>query len=63
MIEKLSDVIFYNQSYFSGDIVQKEMKGSDADTPIKKWNDQDKFQFYHEVLKWLNYHGDEIEGL
>ena len=39
------------------------MKGVDVDVPIKKSDDQDQFQIYHEALKWLNYHGDEIEGL
>ena len=63
MVEKLSNVIFYNESYFSEDVAKIKMKGADACVPIKRWDDQDQFQLYHEGLYYLNYNGDEIERL
>ena len=44
----LGDRIFYKESCFSEDIIEKEMKGADSDSPMKKWNDQDQYQLYHE---------------
>ena len=33
------------------------------DVPIQGWDDDSKHQLHHEAMKYIDYQGDEVEGL
>ena len=40
-----------------------ELESLDVDMPIERWSARDQCQLCHESLQWLDYNGDEIDGL
>ena len=63
MVEKLGSGIYYSQSYFSEQVTVNSMDSTEIDHPIERWDESNQYQLYHEALQWLDYKGDEIEGL
>ena len=44
-------------------MLEEKADSVNADIPTKKWDDTGKCQLCHEVLQWLHFKGNEIEGL
>ena len=63
VISKLGEGTFYRDSCFSENVVEQKIDSVNVDVLMQKWNDQDQHQLHHEALQWINYQGDEIEGL
>ena len=63
MVDKLGSGIFYSNSYFSDEVIVDNVNSDKVDSTIERWDDHDQYQLYHEALQWLNYTGDEVEGL
>ena len=63
MVEKLGTGVFYQETYFTDKVSITELESSDIDMPIERWSARDEHQLCHESLQWLDYNGDEIDGL
>ena len=63
MVDKLGSGIFCSNSYFSDEVIVDNVNSDKVDSTIERWDDHDQYQLYHEALQWLNYTGDEVEGL
>ena len=51
MVHKLGLGIYYRDSYFSEDVVDKKVDTVKVDELIEKWDDMDQYQLYIEALK------------
>jgi len=62
MISKLNEGTFYRDSYFSSNVQIKEYNGVKSSIgQIKRWDDEDQYQLYHEAMIWLDFHGNEVD--
>ena len=51
MVETLSTGIYYKESYFGGEVAEDNFNAVDTDHSIKRWDEKDKCQLYHEAMQ------------
>ena len=63
MIEKLSEGMYYSESYFSEEVDEVIQYTTEFEEKIERWDDEDQYQLYQEALNWIEYSFDEIKGM